>query len=69
MRHSGRPAIPAALLNAVIRRIKVEQSQKNPKTGKSVPHITYIRRSHQGLHQPQLQISKDNATGGTRREP
>lgn len=34
---------PAALLNAVIRRIKVEQSQKNPKTGKSVPHITYIR--------------------------
>ena len=34
---------PATLLQSVIRRIKAEQSQKNPQTGKSVPHITYIR--------------------------
>ena len=34
---------PATLLQSVIRRIKAEQSKKNPKTGKPVPHITYIR--------------------------
>lgn len=34
---------PASILQAVIRRIKAEQSLKNLKSGKSVPHITYIR--------------------------
>ena len=34
---------PAMLLQTVIRRIKAEQSLKNPKTSKPVPHISYIR--------------------------
>lgn len=34
---------PATLLQSVIRRIKAEQSLKNKKTGKSVPHISYVR--------------------------
>lgn len=34
---------PSSLLAAAIRRIRAEQSQKDPKTGKLVPNVTYPR--------------------------